>query len=91
MPCVTRCRHPRVLRLVPELGSRYGCFLVLLHMGVKQMTTPVPWERIIEIKDRNSLKLVSRVFEAQITIAEGHLAQLKELKGAIDERLKTLK
>jgi hypothetical protein len=31
------------------------------------------------------------VFEAQISVTEAQLVQLKELKGAIDQRLKTLK
>ncbi|MGF1640793.1 MAG: hypothetical protein ACFCUO_07570 [Rhodospirillales bacterium] len=55
------------------------------------MTTPIPWDRIIEIRDREALVLVSRVFEAQINIAEAQLVQLKELKNAIDERLKTMR
>ena len=55
------------------------------------MTTPIPWDRIVEIRDREALTLVSRVFEAQIAMSESQLVQLKELKGAIDERIKTLK
>lgn len=55
------------------------------------MTTPIPWDRIIEIRDREALVLVSRVFEAQISVTEAQLVQLKELKGAIDERIKNLK
>jgi hypothetical protein len=55
------------------------------------MTTPIPWDRIIEIRDREALVLVSRVFEAQISMTESQLVQLKELKGAIDERINTLK
>ncbi len=54
------------------------------------MTTPVPWERVIEIKDTDSLRLISRVFDAHITIAEAQIVQMKELKGAIDDRIKTL-
>ncbi len=55
------------------------------------MTTPIPWDRIVEIRDKEALVLVSRVFEAQISITEAQLVQLKELKGAIDERLKSMK
>jgi hypothetical protein len=54
------------------------------------MTTPIPWDRIVEINDLGALKLVSRVFEAQISITEAQLGQLKELKSAIDERIKGL-
>jgi hypothetical protein len=55
------------------------------------MTTPIPWDRIVEIRDKEALVLVSRVFEAQISITEAQIVQLKELKGAIDERLKSMK
>jgi len=38
------------------------------------------------IQDRQSLQLVSRVVEAQVTLLEAQAAQLKQIQAALKER-----
>ena len=42
------------------------------------------------IKDRESLQLVARMLESQLTIMEAQMAQMKQLQGAINERVKSM-
>lgn len=43
---------------------------------------------VANIKDRDSLQLVSRVVQAQSAVLEAQLAQFKQLQGALQERMK---
>ena len=43
---------------------------------------------VANIKDRESLQLVSRVVQAQTAVMEAQLAQFKQLQGALQERMK---
>ena len=52
------------------------------------MTTPADWtvltaRELLAINDRDSLKLVSRLVDAQVTLLEAQLAQQKSLQTAI--------
>lgn len=51
------------------------------------MTTPLPFERIIDIKDRDALRLLSRILESQITVMEAQLNQLRQVHEGVQERL----
>ncbi len=42
---------------------------------------------VANIKDRESLQLVSRVVQAQTAVMEAQLAQFKQLQGALQERI----
>jgi len=42
------------------------------------------------IKDRESLQLVARMLESQLTIMEAQMAQMKQLQGAINERVRSM-
>jgi hypothetical protein len=42
---------------------------------------------VSNIRDRESLQIVSRVVQAQTTIMEAQLAQFKQLQGALQERM----
>lgn len=60
------------------------------------MTTPADWtiltaRELLAITDKDSLKLVARIVESQVTLLEAQLAQQKQLQAAITERGKTLK
>jgi hypothetical protein len=44
--------------------------------------------RIAEIKDRESLQLVSRLIESQLTMLEAQVAQLQQLSKAVEDRMK---
>jgi hypothetical protein len=43
---------------------------------------------VANIKDRESLQLVSRVVQAQAAVMEAQLAQFKQLQSALQERMK---
>jgi hypothetical protein len=60
------------------------------------MTTPAEWtiltaRELLAINDKDSLKLVSRMVDAQVTLLEAQLAQQKQLQQAIQERGKAIK
>ena len=42
------------------------------------------------IKDRESLQLVARMLESQLTIMEAQMAQMKQLQSAVNERVKSM-
>jgi glycerol-3-phosphate responsive antiterminator len=42
------------------------------------------------IKDRESLQLVARMLESQLTIMEAQMAQMKQLQSAVDDRVKSM-
>jgi hypothetical protein len=42
---------------------------------------------VAQIKDRESLQLVSRVLQAQTTVLEAQLAQFKQLQNTLQENL----
>jgi hypothetical protein len=42
---------------------------------------------VANIRDRESLQIVSRVVQAQTTVMEAQLAQFKQLQGALQERM----
>jgi hypothetical protein len=42
---------------------------------------------VANIKDRDSLQLVSRVIQAQSAVMESQLAQYKQLQGVLQERM----
>ena len=42
------------------------------------------------IKDKESLQLVARMLESQLTIMEAQMAQMKQLQGAINDRVKSM-
>lgn len=46
--------------------------------------------RLIDIKDRDSLRLVGRVIESQVTVLEAQLVQLKELHEGVNQQLEVL-
>ena len=54
------------------------------------MTTPAdPWiVTIPAIRDRESLVLVGKLIDAQVTVLEAQLTQLKQVRGALDQRIK---
>lgn len=54
------------------------------------MTTPAdPWiVTIPAIRDRESLVLVSKLIDAQLTVLEAQVIQLKTVRTAIDQRIK---
>lgn len=54
------------------------------------MTTPADWwvTTIPTIKDRDSLHLVSRLVESQLTVLEAQVNQLRQVHEAVQERLK---
>lgn len=56
------------------------------------MTTPRPddWLTIVQIRDRDSLVLVSRVLESQRTVLESQLTQINMLDQVVQERIKSL-
>jgi hypothetical protein len=60
------------------------------------MTTPAEWtiisaRELLAIQDKDSLRLVSRMIDAQVTLLEAQLAQQKQLQQAITERAKSIK
>jgi hypothetical protein len=54
------------------------------------MTTPIPFDRIIEIRDRDALRLVGRMLESQITVMEAQLNQLRQVQQGVEERIQSL-
>jgi len=54
------------------------------------MTTPAdPWiVTIPAIRDRESLVLVGKLIDAQLTVLEAQVIQLKTVRTAIDQRIK---
>jgi hypothetical protein len=56
------------------------------------VTTPRPddWLTIVQIRDRDSLVLVSRVLESQRTVLESQLTQINMLDQVVQERIKSL-
>jgi hypothetical protein len=46
---------------------------------------------VANIKDRESLQLVSRVVQAQAAIMEAQVAQFKQLQGVLNERISSTK
>ncbi|MFL5383823.1 MAG: hypothetical protein ACJ8GN_14985 [Longimicrobiaceae bacterium] len=55
------------------------------------MTTPIPdFLRLHEIQDVDSLRVLRRVVESQLTMAEAQVNQLQQLRGALDERTQAL-
>lgn len=60
------------------------------------MTTPAEWtiltvRELLAIQDKDSLKLVARIVDSQVTLLEAQLAQQKQLQAAITERGKAIK
>ena len=59
------------------------------------MTTPrdifLTAQELLAINDKDSLKLVTRLVDAQVTVLEAQLAQQKQLQTALQERAKSLK
>jgi hypothetical protein len=45
---------------------------------------------ITQVRDRESLVLVSRVLESQLTVLQAQVAQLEQVQKALTERAKTL-
>jgi cell division protein FtsB len=45
---------------------------------------------ITQVRDRESLILVSRVLESQLTVLQAQVAQLEQVQKALTERAKTL-
>ena len=57
------------------------------------MTTLIDFDfrRLFEtLRDRPALELVQRVIQAEVTFHEARLSQLKEMNGALEERIKEL-
>jgi hypothetical protein len=56
------------------------------------MTTPAPddYLDIAQIRDRESLVLVSRVLESQRIVLEAQLNQLQQISKAVEERMRGL-
>ena len=46
--------------------------------------------RIAEIKDKESLQLVSRLIESQVTMLEAQVAQLQQLSKAVEEKMRDI-
>jgi lipopolysaccharide biosynthesis regulator YciM len=57
------------------------------------MTTPAdPWITILpQIKDKASLQLMGRLVEAQVTVLESQVQQLKQVRTLIDEQIKNIR
>jgi len=60
------------------------------------MTTPADWtiltaRELLAIQDKDSLKLVARIVDSQVTLLEAQLAQQKQLQQALTERAKSIK
>jgi len=57
------------------------------------MTTPAdPWITTLPlIKDRVSLQLMGRLLEAQVTVLEAQVQQLKQVRSLVDEQMKQIK
>lgn len=45
---------------------------------------------VTQVRDRESLLLVSRVLESQLTVLQAQVAQLEQVNKALAERAKTL-
>jgi hypothetical protein len=45
---------------------------------------------LAQVRDRESLTLVARVLESQLTVLEAQIVQLKQVQAALSERTKTL-
>jgi hypothetical protein len=45
---------------------------------------------VAQVRDRESLILVSRVLESQLTVLQAQVAQLEQVQKALTERAKTL-
>lgn len=45
---------------------------------------------LTQVRDRESLTLVSRVLESQLTVLQAQVVQLQQVQGAVQERLKNL-
>jgi hypothetical protein len=43
-----------------------------------------------QLRDRDSLVIVSRVLESQITVLQAQLNQIQQVHGAVQERLKSV-
>ena len=56
------------------------------------MTTPAdPWiVTIPAIRDRESLVLVSKLIDAHLTVLEAQVIQLKQVRTAVDQRMKEI-
>ena len=46
--------------------------------------------RIAEIKDKETLQLVSRLIESQVTMLEAQVAQLQQLSKAVEEKMRDI-
>jgi hypothetical protein len=46
--------------------------------------------QLATVRDRESLRLVSRVLESQLTVLQAQVVQLQQVQGALEERAKTL-
>lgn len=57
------------------------------------MTTPAPndWLRVANIEDEAALQLLGRIIQADVTMLEARLVQLRELESAINERMEVLR
>jgi hypothetical protein len=59
------------------------------------MTTPRPdasdyLTLVASVRDRESLQLMARVLEGQLTVMQAELAQLQQLHSSVQERIRTL-
>lgn len=57
------------------------------------MTTPTPedWLRVGNIEDVAALQLLGRIIQADVTMLEARLVQLRELEEAVNERIQVLR
>jgi len=46
--------------------------------------------QLATVRDKESIRLVSRVLEAQLTVLQAQVVQLQQVQTALEERAKTL-
>ena len=46
--------------------------------------------QLATVRDKESIRLVSRVLEAQLTVLQAQVVQLQQVQSALEERAKTL-
>ena len=46
--------------------------------------------QLATVRDRDSIRLVSRVLESQLTVLQAQVVQLQQVQSALEERAKTL-
>jgi len=55
------------------------------------MTTPVDvWTKLVDIKDRESLVVVSQLIKSELTVMEAQVNQLRELNKVLDQRIQRM-